>query len=268
MRQAQAIINNYLKAKYPEFDGVSIQQVEVFLKGLQDVPPKFLGDEKIEAHVLTSDANAIADGTFTDAVTIASRTEDQTKPGGTDFSEFLAQHPAAKLVDQDKAISTLALPYVGKELLQAISKTPDGANSSPAASYSGNTPCVITTTIAKSSEKGADAYAKLHVVHNKQTGKSLVVAFTKPNVEMGRDSSVTVVNAKDRDAIKQVRSWLGGNAAETLDDLRAAFEERNAVSDGKKSAPLEELLLISDKKIVNTFSPTMLDGSHNASRGV
>lgn len=268
VRQAKAVINNFLKAKYPDFEGVSIQQVELFLKGLQDVPPRFLGDEKIEAHVLTSDANAVADVTFTDAVTIASRTEDQTKPGGTDFSDFLAQHPAAKLVDQDKAISTLALPYVGKELLQAISKIPDGANSSPAASYSGNTPCVITTTIAKSSEKGNDAYAKLHVVHNKQTGKSLVVAFTKPNVEMEQGSSVTVVNAKDRDAIKQVRSWLDGNAAETLDDLRAAFEERNAVSDSKKSAPLEELLLISDKKIVNTFSPTMLNGSHNESRSV
>lgn len=268
VRQAQAVINSYLKSKYPDFGGVSVQQVEVFLKGLHDVPPKFLGDEKIEAHVLTSDANSIADGAFTDAVTVASRTEDQTKPGGTDFSEFLAQHPAAKLVDQDKAISTLALPYVGKELLQAISKTPDGTNPNPAASYSGNAPCVITTTIVKGSDKGADAYAKLHVVHNKQTGKSLVIAFTKPAVEMGRDSSVTVVHAKDRDATQRVRAWLGANSAENIDDLRAAFEERNAVSDSKKSAPLEELLLISDKKIVNTFSPTMLDGSHNVSRSV
>jgi hypothetical protein len=268
VRQAQAVINSYLKAKYPSFEGVSVQQVELFLKGLHDLPPKFMGDEKVGAHVITSNPDSIAEGTFTDAVAVASRTENQTKPGGTDFSEFLAQHPAAKLVDQDKAISTLALPYVGKELLQAISKTPDGANSSPSASYSGNAPCVITTTIAKSSEKGSDAYAKLHVVHNKQTGKSLVVAFTKPTVEMGRDSSVTVVNAKDRDAVKQVRSWLGANAAETIDDLRAAFEERNAVSDSKKSTPLEELLLISDKKIVNTFSPTMLDGSHSANRSV
>ena len=207
VRQAQAVINNYLKAKYPGFEGVSVQQVELFLKGLQDLPPKFLGDEKVAAHVITESADSITEGAFTDSVTVASRTEDKTKPGGANFSEFIAQHPAEKLVDQDKAISTLALPYGGKELLQAISKTPDGANSNPAASYSGNVPCVITTTIAKGSDKGADAYARLHVIHNKQTGKSLVVAFTKPTVEMGRDSGVTVINAKDRNAASQVKSW-------------------------------------------------------------
>ena len=265
VRQAQAVINSYLKAKYPSFEGVSVQQVELFLKSLQDVPPKFLGDEKVQAHVLTSDSDSIAEGVFTDEVAVVSRTEDQTKPGGANFSEFLAQHPPAKLVDQDKAISTLALPYVGKELLQAISKTPDGADSNPAASYSGNAPCVITTTIAKGSDNGAASYAKLHVVHNKQTGKSLVVAFTEPTVEMGRDSSVTVVNAKDRDAASQVKSWLDANSQGANDDLRAAFEERNGVPTDKASAGLETLLT---DATIKTFSPTMLDGSHSASRRV
>ncbi len=265
VRQAQAIINNYLKAKYPDFDGVSIQQVEVFLKGLQDVPPKFLGEEKVGAHVITDNPDNIAGGAFTDSVTVASRTEDKTKPGGANVAEFIAQHPPAKLVDQDKAIATLALPYVGKELLQAISKTPDGANSNPAASYSGNVPCVITTTIAKGSDKGTDAYARLHVVHNKQTGKSLVIAFTKPSVEIGRDSSVTVINAKDRDAASKVKAWLGANTAGFTDDLRIAFEERNFVPNEKASASLETLL--TDQGI-RPFSPTMLDGSHNASRSV
>jgi hypothetical protein len=260
VRQAQAVINGYLKAKYPDFDGVTIQQVEVFLKGLQDVPPKFLGEEKVGAH-----PDNITAGAFTDVVTVASRTEDKTKPGGANVAEFIAQHPPAKLVDQDKAITTLALPYVGKELLQAISKTPDGANSNPAASYSGNVPCVITTTIAKGSDKGADAYARLHVVHNKQTGKSLVIAFTKPTVEMGRDSSVTVVNAKDRDAASQVKAWLGANTAGFTDDLRVAFEDRNFVPNEKASASLEKLL--TDQGI-RPFSPTMLDGSHTASRSV
>lgn len=265
VRQAQAVINGYLKAKYPDFDGVSIQQVEVFLKGLQDVPPKFLGDEKVGAHVITDNPDNIAGGAFTDVVTVASRTEDKTKPGGANVAEFIAQHPPAKLVDQDKAITTLALPYVGKELLQAISKTPDGANSNPAASYSGNVPCVITTTIAKGSDKGADAYARLHVVHNKQTGKSLVIAFTKPTVEMGSGSSVTVVNAKDSDAASQVKAWLGANTAGFTDDLRVAFEERNFVPNEKASASLEKLL--TDQGI-RPFSPTMLDGSHTASRSV
>jgi hypothetical protein len=265
VRQAQAVINGYLKAKYPDFDGVTIQQVEVFLKGLQDVPPKFLGEEKVGAHVITDNPDNITGGAFTDVVTVASRTEDKTKPGGANVAEFIAQHPPAKLVDQDKAITTLALPYVGKELLQAISKTPDGANSNPAASYSGNVPCVITTTIAKGSDKGADAYARLHVVHNKQTGKSLVIAFTKPTVEMGSGSSVTVVNAKDRDAASQVKAWLGANTAGFTDDLRFAFEERNFVPNEKASASLEKLL--TDQGI-RPFSPTMLDGSHTASRSV
>ncbi|MDX2073799.1 MAG: hypothetical protein SFX19_05470 [Alphaproteobacteria bacterium] len=261
VRQAQAVINNYLKAKYPGFEGVKEQEVELFLKGLQNVPPKSLGDEKVQAHVLTSTPDSIASGAFTDTVEIISRTEDKSKPGGDDFQDFLAQHPPGKLVDQDKAISTLALPYVGKELLQAISKTPDGANYKPAANYSGNTACVITTAIAG----GAGAYAKLHVVHNKQTGKSLVVAFTKPTVEMGRDSGVTIVNAKDTDAAKQVKSWLGANAAGTSDELREAFEDRNAVPDGKTNARLEALLT---DATIKTFSPTMLDGSHSTSRSV
>lgn len=265
VRQAQAVINNYLKAKYPGFEGVKEQEVELFLKGLQNVPPKPIGDEKVQAHVLTSTPDSIASGAFTDTVEIVSRTNDKSKPGGDDFQDFLGDHPPAKLVDQDKAISTLALPYVGKELLQAISKTPDGASYKPAATYSGNAACVITTAIAKNSDKGADAYAKLHVVHNKQTGKSLVVAFTKPSVEMGRDSSVTVVNAKDTDAAKQVKSWLGANAAGTSDELREAFEERNAVPDAKASARLEALLT---DVTIKTFSPTMLDGSHSASRSV
>jgi hypothetical protein len=265
VRQAQAVINNYLKAKYPGFAGVKVQEVELFLKGLQGGPPKFLGEEKVQAHVITSTADSIAEGAFTDSVTAHSRTEDKTKPGGADFSEFLAQHPAAKLVDQDKAISSLALPYVGKELLQAISKTPDGANSNPAASYSGNAPCVITTTIAKGSDKGADAYARLHVIHNKQTGKSLVVAFTKPTVAMGDDSSVTVVHAGNRGAKNQVKSWLDANVNGASDELRAAFAERNAVPDDKASKGLEALLT---DKTIRTFSPTMLDGSLKPSRSV
>jgi hypothetical protein len=82
---------------------------------------------------------------------------------------------------------------------------------------------------------------------------------------MGRDSSVTVVNAKDTDAAKQVKSWLGANAAGTSDELREAFEERNAVPDGKASTRLEALLT---DATIKTFSPTMLDGSHSASRSV
>jgi hypothetical protein len=263
--QAHTVINNYLKAKYPDFEGVSVQQVELFLKGLQDMPPKFLGDETVEAHVITQEADSIAEGAFTDAVAVVSRTEDQTKPGGANFADFIAQHPAETLVDQDKAITTLALPYVGKELLQAISKAPDGANSNPAASYSNDADFVITTTIAKDSSNGVDAYAKLHVIHNKKTGDSLVVAFNKPTVELGDDSSVTVVNAGDRGAKNQVKSWLDANTVDASDELRAAFEERNAVPDDKASKGLEVLLT---DKTIKTFSPTMLDGSHNSSRSV
>lgn len=265
VRQAQAVINAYLKVQYPGFEGVGIQQVELFLKGLQEEPPKFLGDEKVQAWVITSTADSIAEGAFTDAVAVISRTEDHTQSGGGNFAEFLAQHPPGKLVDQDKAITTLALPYVGKELLRAISKIPDGAHFTPAASYSNDAPCVITTTIAKGSGNGADTYAKLHVVHNKRTGKTLVVAFSKPTVEMGRDSNVTVVNAGDKGAAAQVKAWLDANAREAADDLRAAFEDRNAIPEDKASAGLEAILTDTS---IKTFSPTMLDGSHSASRGV
>lgn len=263
--QAHAVINNYLKAQYPDFDGVSQQQVELFLQGLHDVPPKFLGDEKVEAHVITQEADSIAEGALTDAVAVVSRTEDQTKPSGANFADFIAQHPPETLVDQDKAITTLALPYVGKELLQAISKAPDGASANPAASYANGVDFVMTTTIAKDSSNGADAYAKLHVIHNKQTGKSLVVAFSKPAVAMADDSNVTVVHAGGRGASRQVKSWLDANAVDASDELRGAFEERNAVPDDKTDKGLEALL--TDKKI-KTFSPTMLDGSHNTSRSV
>lgn len=265
VRQAHAVINNYLKAQYPDFEGVSVQQVELFLKGLRDVPPKFLGDEKVEAHVITGDAESIAEGALTNAIAVASRTEDQSKAGGADFADFLKKHPAGKLVDQDKAITTLALPYVSKELLQAISKAPDGASASPAASYANGADVVMTTTIAKDSSNGADAYAKLHVIHNKQTGKSLVVAFSKPTVALGDDSSVTVVHAGDRGAKSHVKSWLDANVNGSSDELRAAFEERNAVPEDKTDKDLESLL--TDKNI-RTFSPTMLDGSRDESRSV
>ena len=263
--QAQAVINNYLKAKYSGFEGVSVQQVEIFLKGLQEIPPKILGDEKVQAHVLTSTADSIADGAFTDAVAAVSRTADQSKPEAANFSDFIAQHPPEKLVDQDKVISTLALPYIGKELLQSISKTPDGVNFKPAASYSNNMPYVITTTIAKSSENGTDSYAKLHVVHNKQTGKSLVVAFTEPTVGMDSYSSVTVVNAKDRNAALQVNSWLDKNSPVTSDELLAGFQERNTVPTDKTNTSLGALLT---DITIKTFSPTMLDGSHSTSRSM
>ena len=92
-----------------------------------------------------------------------------------------------------------------------------------------------------------------------------MVAFTKPTVEMGRDSSVTVVNAKDRDAAAQVKSWLGTNATGFTDDLRVAFEERNFIPTEKSSSSLESLL--TDQGI-RPFSPTMLDGSHTASRSM
>ncbi len=267
VKQAHAVINNYLQAKYPGFEGVSVNQVELFLKGLRDVPPKFLGEEKVEAHVITSSSQHITVGAFTDAVAVASRTVDQSKPGGADFADFLKQHPATTLVDQDKAITTLALPYVSKELLQAISKAPDGASASasPAASYANDADVVMTTTIAKDSSNGTAAYAKLHVVHNKKTGKSLVVAFNKPTVKLGDDSSVTVVDAGRRGAKNQVKKWLDANVNGSSNELRAAFEERNAVPHDKTSKGLEALLT---DATIKTFSPTMLDRNHSTSRSV
>jgi len=258
VRQAQAVINHYLTTQYSEFGGVTEQDVELFLKGLQKGPPKPIGEEKVQAHVLTSESDSIQSGTFTDAVAVVSRTSYDTKPGGN-FSDFLAQYPPEKLVDQNKVISTLDLPYVGKELLHAISKAPDGGTFKPEASYSNNAPYVITTTIAKSSENGTDLYAKLHVLHNKQSGKSLVIAFTNPTIAMGRDSSVTVVNAQDKNAANLVNAWLGANAQGASDELRAAFEERNTVPTDKASARLEALLT---DTTIKTVSPTMLDGSH------
>jgi hypothetical protein len=82
---------------------------------------------------------------------------------------------------------------------------------------------------------------------------------------MRDDSSVTVVNAGDRGAKSQVKAWLDANTQEASDELRAAFEERNAVPDDKASKGLEALLT---DKTIKTFSPTILDGSHNTSRSV
>jgi hypothetical protein len=274
VRQAHAVINNYLKSLYPDFNGVSKQQVELFLKGLHDVPPKYLDDEKVEAHVVTGAADAIAEGIFTDAIVVASYIgksrplqdgEDGHTTVGEEWKNFLEQHPPEQLVDQDKAITTLALPCVSKELLQAISKAPDGASASPAASYSNGADVVMTTTIAKDSSNGTDAYAKLHVIHNKKTGKSLVVAFSKPTVELGDDSSVTVVDAGGRGAEAQVKSWLDANVNGSSDELRAAFEERNTVPEDKADKDLATLLT---DKTTRTFSPTMLDGSRGESKSV
>jgi Ankyrin repeats (3 copies) len=298
VRQAQAVINNYLKAKYPKFEGVSVQQVELFLKGLQNVPPKSLGEEKVQVAALASNPDLIQNGEFTQPIAVV--TESLINSEVADLKKFLDQHSPETLVDQDKAISTLALPYIGKNLMQAIAKFNgkseqevqqavaendelkeayqkalpvifEGSSFKSALFYSSSSPCVITTTIARNSDNGTHAYAKLHVVHNKQTGKSLVVAFAKPTVEMGSDSSVTVVYAKDRDATKRVKLWLSANAQGTSDELREAFEERNAVPKDKASASLEALLTDTDtdtNKKIKTFSPTMLDGSHSTSRSV
>jgi len=146
-RKAHGIINTLLKTKYPDFDGVSMQEVEAFLTSLKVRPPLPIGEEHVQAYVLTSDSAKVASAQFTEKVAVASRPQDLAKSGGASFRDFLALHPPEKLVEQDKVISTLGLPYVGKELLQAIAKLPDGTAPTPAASYADSSPFVITTTL-------------------------------------------------------------------------------------------------------------------------
>jgi len=199
-------------------------------------------------------------------VAVVSRTQDTKKPGGQDFKDFSAIYPAAKLANQDEVISTLALPYVGKELLQAISKRPDGAEYLPSASYAGDSPYVLTTSIAKSSVGGKDAYAKLHILHNKDTNKTLVVAFRPPSVKLPSDTNVTVVNVADADAQATVKKWISHNIkGKEAETLPAAFTARNTPPPEKIQDKLESWLT---DTAIRTYSPTMIDASQRRAGGV
>src|SRR5262249_18993092 len=106
--------------------------------------------------------------------------------------------------------------------------------------------------------------AKLHVIHNKKNGESLVVTNKPPKIQLSADSKVTVVTVDE--GIDRINEWLerqGAKTAENIFDLLEAFKERNAAPEHMNNHALVNLLI---DPSVKAYSPTMLD--HAAGRGV
>jgi len=150
------------------------------------------------------------------------------------------------------------MPYANKELLRAISKRPDGASDGQGVSYHDSEPYMVTTTLTKAPD---GSYAKIHVVHSREDGQTLVVTSKPSALNMPPESGVTIVDVASTDATKAVREWLGEHiATPSHNTLRSAFEVRNEVPDNLNRAGLAEILTSTDTK---AFSPTVVDERTN-----
>ncbi|MFZ4542229.1 MAG: hypothetical protein ACOYNL_10650 [Rickettsiales bacterium] len=253
--QLQATINALLQSKYPGAEGITPQQAESFLESLEVQRPTPLDAHRVLTNVATADVDAISNNDLMEQVSVGMR---PLATGENGWKEFIDSHPAEHLVDQDTVIATLGMPYANKELLRAISKRPNDASDGQGVSYHDKEPYMMTTTLTKAAD---GSYAKIHVLHSRNDGKTLVITSKPSALKMPPESGVTVVQAASTGATKMAREWLAEHVATTSHNtMRSAFELRNSIPDNLSRAGLAEILTSPDTM---AFSPTVVDERTN-----
>lgn len=239
--QWQAAINTLLQSKYPGAEGITVQQAEIYLENLTLREPQALDDLHVLTHVAAGDADAVDSNELISPVSVAMRPHNADKDS---YTRYLQAHPPETLVEQDAVITTLAMPQANTALLRAISARPDTAVPYPGDSYRDNEPFMVTTTVARGSD---GLRAKLHVLHARESGKTLVVAFSPSSLVLPPDSAVTVVQANDPQAAKQVNAWLDAQNPDHSVMLQA-FKVRNSVPETLNDHDLADVLVSPEVK--------------------
>lgn len=248
---AKTIIDRLLRMKYEGFEGVPPQHVELFLKSMQDHSVSIAGPDTWRTEILTTDPDTIQQGTLTAPTLVVARS---TKEDNT-IRQFMTTHPPAMLVEQESVVATLGLPVLGNKMLQALSIHPDDLKPSfipPAASFGTKVPVMTTTAVAATAD---GQYAKIHIVHNKKDGATLVVASQPLAGDWSQSKNITVVSAADAGALASVDAWLKAHSSGQQDALKQAFAFRNDVPAEQARDSLADLLI---NPAVKAFSPTMV----------